>query len=92
MKISVKRLEVFGHENSKLKAFASVAVEGDGIKIILPDLHLFFGDKGPFVDPPASKAKKGDKWFPHYYIDKDTKKKILMAVLDAYRKKCPSEE
>ena len=94
VEVKVKKMELFHKPESHLKAFASVAVSAEGTEGIYPNVQLFFGQNGFWVEPAGTKdrgGKKNDKgkdvYYPHYYWNKKLKDRIHQAVVAEYKKK-----
>src|ERR1035441_1921341 len=94
LEVKVSKLEIFPKDDSHLKAFASVAVSAEGTEAIFPNIQLFFGKNGFWVEPAGTKDKAGKKdgkgkdvYYPHYYWNKKLKDKIHQVVVTEYQKK-----
>ena len=83
LEVKVSKLEIFPKDDSHLKAFASVAVSAEGTEAIFPNIQLFFGKNGFWVEPAGTK----DVYYPHYYWNKKLKDKIHQVVVTEYQKK-----
>ncbi len=67
---------------SKLKAFADVAIAG----IVVKGFSVVDGAKGLFVSMPRQQGKDG-KWYNTVYpATKELKEQLAQAVLAAYKK------
>ena len=80
--IKVVRLHRFdGDSDSKLKAFADVAI-GD---FIVKGLRVVKGEKGLFISMPQEKAKDG-KWYNSFFpVTKEARESLSEMVLTAYQ-------
>jgi len=81
LNLEVVRLHRLEGDESKLKAFADVAI-GD---FVVKGLRVLKGQKGLFLGMPQEKAKDG-KWYNAFYPKtKEARQSLTELVLTAYQ-------
>ena len=83
--LKIKAARISKIENNKyLKAFADISLNNS---LIIRNLRVIEGDKGPFVSMPQELSKKDGKWYDTIRcLNKETREEITDKVLAAYNK------
>ena len=78
--IRVLRLHRFDDDNSKLRAFADIAIG----EFVVRGLRVIQGQEGLFISMPQERGKDG-RWYNTFYTKNPKARKVLAnKVLEAY--------
>lgn len=83
--LKIKAARIIRIEGNKhLKAFADISINDS---LLIRNLRVIEGDKGPFVSLPQELSKKDGKWYNSVRcLNKETRDEITDKVLAAYNK------
>ncbi len=81
MKITDVRVRLIQKEDSKLKAVASITIEG---VFVVHDIKIVAGEQGYFVNMPRRKTPDGEYKDVAHPLDTATREMITKAVVDAF--------
>ena len=80
MQVTDVRLRKLNLEN-RMKAVASVTFDGE---FVVHDIKVIESQNGPFIAMPSKKTPNGEFKDIAHPINKETREKILKAILEAY--------
>ena len=87
MEITDVRVKLVTKDDSRIKAVASITIEGC---FVVHDVKIIEGNDGPFVVMPSKKASDGTHKDIAHPINTETRDYIIAKVLEAYNN-TPSE-
>lgn len=82
MKITDVRIRSVEKENSKMKAIASITIDGE---FVVHDIKVIEGDNGYFIAMPSKKDGNGDFKDVAHPINTATRKYIQDTVIEKYK-------
>ncbi len=88
MNITDVRVRLAKSDNGKLKAVASITIDGC---FAVHDIKIIEGNSGPFIAMPSRKTPEGEFKDIAHPINPDARALISDAVLSAYREQLEAE-
>jgi len=89
MNITDVRVRLAKSSNGKLKAVASITIDGC---FAVHDIKIIEGDNGPFIAMPSRKTPEGDFKDIAHPINPDARALISDLVLKAYREQLAQDQ
>ena len=83
MEITDVRVKPVSKEDSRIKAIASITIDGC---FVVHDIKVIEGNDGPFVVMPSKKASDGTHKDIAHPINTETRDYVIGKVLEAYEK------
>ena len=87
MEITDVRIRLVQKDDSKMKAVASITIDGC---FVIHDIKIIEGTDGPFIAMPSRKSSDGTYKDIAHPINSETRDYIIKTVLEAYEN--PTEE
>lgn len=81
MEITDVRVKKVNKDNSRIKAVASITIDGC---FVVHDIKIIEGNEGPFVVMPSKKASDGTHKDVAHPINTETRDYVINMVLEAY--------
>ncbi|MBO7151544.1 MAG: septation regulator SpoVG [Clostridia bacterium] len=83
MNITDTRVRIIENSDSKLKAIASIVIEGC---FAIHDIKIIEGNEGVFIAMPSRKTAEGTFKDIAHPINSETREMVKNVILDAYKK------
>ncbi|MBO5655045.1 MAG: septation regulator SpoVG [Clostridia bacterium] len=83
MNITDTRVRIIENSDSKLKAIASIVIEGC---FAIHDIKIIEGNEGVFIAMPSRKTAEGTFKDIAHPINSETREMVKNIILDAYKK------
>ena len=88
MEITDVRVKLVNKEDSRIKAIASITIDGC---FVVHDIKVIESSDGPFVVMPSKRSSDGTRKDVAHPINTETREYVIGKVLDAY-KATPQED
>ncbi len=89
MKITNVRVNIVNNENSKMRGFASVTIDG---VFVVHDIRILEGNNGLFLAMPSKQVAPGEYRDIAHPINSETRELFTNAILDEYKKELENSE